>query len=715
MAAYNHTDHLILHVPNPGACYFQDHIVHKLAAKNKTNLLVLDSQDFIFLAQHCFHHDAATLLPMLSAIDPDSNVLLALKQANFNLKSNENEDNKGLIGRGKVGDAVEVYKKDEENEEDLIDDEDVENANKLKIKVNSKPVEIDLNEIMNHQHHHHHPISLEEGKDIHQISKSLLTRVSTKYMEMFRQFLSEPDGLTAGDAGKIIYLRDYGNMQDAFTRIMLKSLVMAVEGLKQKGHRLMIVASYYEEREGESSMTTAISNMRPISILPSLETEDQINQWKSLMKQDEAKRIAEINMKQLLAMTSQKSSLEIKPKEPTSLLKELLNLLDYESISKAIWSPIEVDRRVMIAIGHALNRNKKVVDVNDFKIAHDIVQHTFKLREKNTKDVIEAITPTTVRLTKDGSLDIDYLKKNCNDYERKMISRIVDPSKVQGSFKDVRAPITTIDTLQSLVSLPLKRPDLFNKGILKRNFIPGVLLFGPPGTGKTMLAKAVAKDSGSRMLDIQASDVYDMYVGQGEKNVKAIFSLARKLSPCVIFIDEVDSLMNKRGGDFASNSHREIINQLMVEWDGLSSNNQGVIVMAATNRPYDLDDAVLRRMPRRILVDLPNEEDRIEILKILLRDEDHQVSVKELAKMTEHYSGSDLKNVCVSAALKAVQQEAQSKIPQVLTMEHFREALKMVPPSSNEDMDSLVEIRKWDSKFGDGKKKKKTSIGFSSS
>lgn len=92
-----------------------------------------------------------------------------------------------------------------------------------------------------------------------------------------------------------------------------------------------------------------------------------------------------------------------------------------------------------------------------------------------------------------------------------------------------------------------------------------------------------------------------MYVGQGEKNVKAIFSLARKLSPCVVFIDEVDSLMNKRGSDSSSKSHREIINQFMVEWDGLSSNNEGVIVMAATNRPFDLDDAVLRRMPRRIL------------------------------------------------------------------------------------------------------------------
>lgn len=97
-----------------------------------------------------------------------------------------------------------------------------------------------------------------------------------------------------------------------------------------------------------------------------------------------------------------------------------------------------------------------------------------------------------------------------------------------------------------------------------------------------------------------------------------------------------------------------------------------------------------------------------------MQDEDHQVSLVELAKATEHYSGSDLKNVCVTAALRAVQQQVATKIPQSLTMNHFKEAIKMVPPSSSEDMDSLVEIRKWDSKFGDGKKQKKTHIGFSS-
>lgn len=98
---------------------------------------------------------------------------------------------------------------------------------------------------------------------------------------------------------------------------------------------------------------------------------------------------------------------------------------------------------------------------------------------------------------------------------------------------------------------------------------------------------------------------------------------------------------------------------------------------------------------------------------MLLEDEEHEVSLEGLAKATEHYSGSDLKNLCVTAALRAVQQRVATRMPQDLNMNHFKEALKMVPPSSSEEMDSLVEIRKWDSKFGDGKRQKKTYIGFS--
>jgi SpoVK/Ycf46/Vps4 family AAA+-type ATPase len=129
-----------------------------------------------------------------------------------------------------------------------------------------------------------------------------------------------------------------------------------------------------------------------------------------------------------------------------------------------------------------------------------------------------------------------------------------------------------------------------------------VLLFGPPGTGKTMLAKAIAKCSGAWFLNVSLSDIFDKYVGEGEKNVRAIFTLARKLGgPVVIFLDEVDAVFGTRRSDGSGSSRREVMNEFMSEWDGLSSKNDGIVVLGATNRPFDLDDAILRRMPRRIL------------------------------------------------------------------------------------------------------------------
>lgn len=163
-------------------------------------------------------------------------------------------------------------------------------------------------------------------------------------------------------------------------------------------------------------------------------------------------------------------------------------------------------------------------------------------------------------------------------------------------------PPTTKLALQTLVTLPLLRPEFFQSGILSRSSINGVLLFGPPGTGKTMLAKAVAKSSGAWFMNVALSDIFEKYVGEGEKNVRAIFSLARKLSgPVVIFLDEVDAVFGTRRSDGTNSSRREIMNEFMSEWDGLISNNNGIVVLGATNRPFDLDDAILRRLPRRIL------------------------------------------------------------------------------------------------------------------
>ncbi|KAI9252671.1 P-loop containing nucleoside triphosphate hydrolase protein [Sporodiniella umbellata] len=638
MAGFNHTDHLELIIPHPGSCYFSDHLARRLAVNVKADLFVLDSFDLMSLAQQTFHRHPASLLPLISAQDMDSNAMLTVKPLAETDK--EEEEREG------------------EKEEDKEDEKEDSNS-------------IDVSDLL----------GMEKEKT-DKVTVSLLNQVSQKYTQMFKNALTNKES-------KIIYLRDYAVMQDAFSRLMLKSLVSAVEDLKQKGHSLMFLTSHHTSIK--EYFAPILTHMRTTTLLP---PNDSWSAWKEKMQEDAKRRTAEMNAKGFVTLCTLKHALEV-PQEDW-----INDLAQTEGMSDALWTLQDADRRAAVAIGYALEKGKTKLALEDLVTAHQIVSETSKSSKKSLKKWSK-------------NIDISSIKQTANKYERKLLPRIVNPDNIQGSFKDIRAPASTIDTLQSLISLPLTHPDLFQTGILKKNFVPGVLLFGPPGTGKTMLAKAVAKESGSRMLDIQASDIYDMYVGQGEKNVRAIFSLARKLSPCVIFIDEVDSLMSKRGSDHSSKSHREIINQFMVEWDGLSSQNQGVIVMAATNRPFDLDDAVMRRMPRRILVDLPTEQDRLEIFNILMRDEQHEVLLPELAKTTQHYSGSDLKNVCVTAALKSVQEQIKTGKPVPLNMEHFKEALKMVPPSSSEEMGSLVEIRKWDRQFGDGKKKRKANIGFS--
>ncbi|KAF2762070.1 AAA-domain-containing protein [Pseudovirgaria hyperparasitica] len=322
-----------------------------------------------------------------------------------------------------------------------------------------------------------------------------------------------------------------------------------------------------------------------------------------------------------------------------------------------------------------------------------------------------------------------------NSHEKRLKGGIINPDDIHTTFQDVHVSPDTIDTLKMLTGLSLLRPEAFTYGVLARSKIPGLLLYGPPGTGKTLLAKAVAKDTRATVLEVSGADLNDKYVGEGEKNVKAVFSLARKLASrqggCVIFIDEADAILSSRSSETSSRGHRETINQFLKEWDGM--NEQGVFIMVATNRPFDLDDAVLRRLPRRILVDLPVKDDRKKILQIHLRDEslDESISLTALAEETRLFSGSDLKNLCVSAALACVKEEYESDLAKdvtstfpaaanisserrVLHRRHFDKALQEIGSSVSEDMGSLAAIRKFDERFGDkmARGKKKSRWGF---
>ncbi|EPE07474.1 katanin p60 atpase-containing subunit [Ophiostoma piceae UAMH 11346] len=347
----------------------------------------------------------------------------------------------------------------------------------------------------------------------------------------------------------------------------------------------------------------------------------------------------------------------------------------------------------------------------------------------------------------------NYDAYNFSKHEQRFLKDIVDPADLTTTFDSIVLPAKTKDSIKALTSLSLIRPEAFRYGVLATEHIPGCLLYGPPGTGKTLLAKAVAKQSGAKMLEISAATINDMWVGEAEKNVRAAFSVARALAPIVVFIDEADALLAARHEQPGRNGQREMINQFLREWDGLSTSKGGgggggdsgkktpknkdsdkVFIMVATNRPGDLDEAVLRRLPRRILVDLPMRDARLAILRVLLHAEQLDaatVSLEKLADDTDLYSGSDLKNLCVAAAMQAVREEvaameahskelaAQGGEPYVfpekrtLTGKHFEYATQEIGASISEDMTSLKAIRKFDERYGDhGSKKRKKSKGM---
>lgn len=176
----------------------------------------------------------------------------------------------------------------------------------------------------------------------------------------------------------------------------------------------------------------------------------------------------------------------------------------------------------------------------------------------------------------------------------------------------------------------------------------------PPGNAKTMIAKALAKESGARFINLQVSSLFDKWYGESQKRAEAVFSLASKIQPVIIFIDEIDSfLRNRRSDDHECTI--TIKTQFMTLWDGLCTNhnNNRILIIGATNRPEDVDPAILRRMPQMFYIGLPNEVQRLKILNVILKDEnlDEDVDLEGISRRTDGFSGSDLHELCRCAAM----------------------------------------------------------------
>lgn len=250
-----------------------------------------------------------------------------------------------------------------------------------------------------------------------------------------------------------------------------------------------------------------------------------------------------------------------------------------------------------------------------------------------------------------------------------------------GGLEDVK------EELKEAVEWPLKNPEVFSRmGIRPPK---GILLFGPPGCGKTLLARAVATESEANFITIKGPEVFSKWVGESEKAIREVFRKGRMASPAVIFFDEIDSIVPKRGMGYGdSGVTGRVISQLLTEIDGIIS-LEDIVVIAATNRPDIVDPAILRpgRFDRLIYVPEPQQKARLEILKLYTKGMPltKDVDLPRLAGMTKSYSGADIEALCREAALHALRNDFKSK---QVTFADFQEAMKKIGPSVSSDMDT---------------------------
>jgi len=268
--------------------------------------------------------------------------------------------------------------------------------------------------------------------------------------------------------------------------------------------------------------------------------------------------------------------------------------------------------------------------------------------------------------------------------EDTIASALIDISTLTQTFADVGGLEEVKRALREGVVWPVAHPDLFPAGSL-RSGVSGVLLHGPPGTGKTLLARALAKEVNGSFLEVKIDLLFNKWVGATEKLVAAIFSVAEKCQPCIVFIDEIDSFLDSRSAsDNAVHGHVKAL--FMTSWDGLLSgvSSRRIVIVGATNRPAEVDEAILRRMPLKLYVPYPTAEGRRQILDVhLCKEPTAQVDVGEIVNRTVDFSGSDLRDLCHEAAMIPVRHRIANgeKTSQVLTTAHFREALKKFRPN----------------------------------
>ena len=366
---------------------------------------------------------------------------------------------------------------------------------------------------------------------------------------------------------------------------------------------------------------------------------------------------------------------------------------DTESIMKSLQEVTLAKYKRLSPIMEKALRNTKIVNLKRLaEVTHGFVGADLEaLAKEAAMSVLRRILPEIKLKDKERVSPEDLKKLVVTEGDFKEALKLVRPSAMRevlvevpnvkwtdiGGLKEVQ------EQLKEMVEWPLEHPDSFKRLGIKPP--RGILMFGPPGCGKTLLAKAVANESEANFISIKGPSLFSKWVGESEKAIREIFRKARQVSPCIIFFDEIDSLVPKRSGGEGSRVYEQVVNQLLTEIDGLEELND-VVVIGATNRPDLIDPALLRpgRFDRVIVVPQPDEESRLQIFKVhtkgmpLTKD----IKLEELAKKTKGFSGADIQGLCREAAMAALRENIESK---KVTNKHFLKAFKEVGPSLKDE------------------------------
>ena len=318
----------------------------------------------------------------------------------------------------------------------------------------------------------------------------------------------------------------------------------------------------------------------------------------------------------------------------------------------------------------AMNVLRRVIPDFNLKEGEEIAKETLEkliVYNKDFKDSLKVVRPSAMREV------------------------LVEKPNVK--WQDIGGLEEIEQQLKEAVEWPIKNPDAFKRlGIRPPR---GILIYGAPGTGKTLLAKAVANESEANFIQVKGPSLLSMWVGKSEEGVRKIFERARQVAPCIIFFDEIDSLAGKRGADVGNHVTERVLNQLLAEMDGLEE-LQGVVVIGATNRPDMLDSAILRpgRFDRIIATSVPDKKGRLQILKIHTKNMPlgKDVDLNKLAERTDGFVGADIENLVREAAMLALRDNINVK---EVSKKYFEESLKKVNASvSKEDERRYEEIEK---------------------